>query len=44
MTEKEDIEGYLRDLQLDKEQIKKLNKYRKLVGNFEIKLDRGENS
>ncbi|MDE5757990.1 MAG: group II intron reverse transcriptase/maturase [Allobaculum sp.] len=44
MTEKEDIEGYLLDLQLDKEQIKKLNKYRKLVGNFEIKLDKGENS
>ena len=44
MREEEKITGYVRELEMDKKQLKKLNKYRKMAGNFEIKLNKGENS
>ncbi len=44
MTDEETIEMYLKEQDLDEEQIKKLNKYRKKIGKNELKVNHGENS
>ncbi len=44
MRDDETIEMYLKEQDLDEKQIKRLNKYRKKIGNYELKVNKGENS